>query len=227
MITSGIAVVVTMTHVDGLFPILQKQLEAADIPIIVNAVKPTPWQELCSLGFRSAAMIDTINTYPDFEYFVFIDGWDMLFFGSKIELTTKLSLHTHAVVGAEKNLFPQITLNNPDRLSMSPWHHVNGGLVAGTGQQIIRFVQWMLNMCDPSMLDQEAYNRAMDNHYPPMYLDTQTSLCYNMYEDNGELVLKPRPFNYVSSSIPCFIHFNGKSDPSRIVDHYKLKEVIK
>lgn len=200
------------THSAKLMDKYTAQLAAAGIPHLIPH-----WDDFSSASdgtiercVRSRRL--WAEKHVDYDRLIFTDSWDVLCYASRDEIEATLSGMTGTVVfGAEKNCYPEPELAAliPDR---GPWRYVNGGLMTGSPQEIIKWCDVVEHhpKYTPSMIDQQWYNRRLAELNPIISIDWQTSLFYCMILEAGELAVKDgRPYNTVHQTFPSFIHFNG------------------
>lgn len=222
-----LAVVTIISKDNGMLQMLSKQLREAKIDFFVEVV---PWPEenmlsFCAAENRITLMEKIVEKLYEYKNIIFIDGWDTLFFGTKEELISKIPKNI-VLMSAEKVCYPNVSLMEDIPDGGTPWRYANGGGIAGTPANLIKFFK----ECKDNFnlmhlgLDQELYNEILAlNKNVKFILDHNTQVFYNMIEDEGELInYNYRPLNKETDQLPNFIHFNGKCDSKHFLKEYEL-----
>ena len=222
----------------GLLDIYERQLADAGIDFYLCPILPlTTWEQLSTIGFTIGMVREMLDRFKDYEHIVFTDAHDMLFFGTQEEVMGKLdrgnilllqntltrSAYYPILMAAEKNCFPDPTVADKIK-GDTPWRYANGGCFAGSHAALTGWIDYLERMVYAEAINQEAYNDLLAEGLNLNFqVDSHTRLFYCMYKDAGELIRKiGRPWNQVTGTRPCWIHFNGKTDPSGFLKEYGL-----
>jgi|SRR5208282_155138 len=192
----------------GLMPHYLKQLSAAEIDVHVE-----PSEEFVNtLEAQIRAQRFLVNQFSEYQKVIFSDAFDVLFFGSKDEVLSKIPEET-VVSAAERCCWPDASRVSeyPGR---TPWRFANGGLLAGTPKSILRWFDDLENhpLYPPTAGDfnQRLFNLLRLETPAMMPLDETTELFYCLPGEKNELGCEDgRPINRVCGTRPNFLHANN------------------
>lgn len=208
-------VITFCTRRAGLIAQYEEQLSRAGIAFHVESLAGMQNGDFGSLGARLTNCRRLVEKFKDSSKIVFTDAWDVLFYGTAEEVYEKIPID-RVLIAAERNCWPD-TYMAPYYPGKSVWRFVNGGLQAGTPEQLMQWIDGVeKHPCyHPGYIDQHWMNlRLLDGSFP-IPLDTETNLFYCMVGEAGELLCKDaRPINSITGTRPNFIHFNSKHDPT-------------
>jgi hypothetical protein len=217
-VSNSLLVIASANERNGLLDKMESQLARADIEFYLNVLPDLSWRIIICLEFRLKILESMATLFKSRDKLIFVDAWDMLFYGTKEEVLDKVWGRYTPIIAMEKNCFPDLGVSNffPNLLNV-PWKFINGGGLAGSPEQILWAVKEIRKHpgYEPKMVDQEFYNLLLLTRSLPFQCDYRTSLFYCMFKDQGELIVNDgerRPFNQVTGTYPNFIHFNGKED---------------
>jgi hypothetical protein len=204
----------------GLMPHLLKQLESAGIEYYIKELPiASNWHTACTVENTIGYLREFAEKFEDYERIVKIDAWDMLFYGTKEELISKIPTDK-LILAAEKNCYPdkELAAYMPD--GGSPWRFCNGGGLAGTPERFALLAD-ILDSYEKGWSDQKVYNLMLSQRINPFVLNYPTDLFYCFVMDKGDCMIvtdkynstEKRPYNKVMAVFPSFIHFNGKCYP--------------
>lgn len=209
-----IIVVAQITHREGMIDEYEKQLTEAGIPFYWHQIPSLPCGANSITAARRIAYIrEMCERFEDYDKIVMTDAWDVLFYGTKDELLSKLP--ENMIVSAERNCYPEAYLAR-EFTSESPWRYANNGMLAGNPKQLLRWCGLAEATPDQEILDQAWFNRrAIDSNL--VWLDETTSIFYVVsawLEDGSLKRLGTRAYNSRYDTLPQFFHFSGKCPDS-------------
>jgi hypothetical protein len=192
----------------GLMPLYRKQLEAAGIPVYIKILTEFA-------NTLEAQIIDQreIIAKLDCRKIIFTDAFDVLFYGTKDEVLSKIP-DDKVLMGAERINWPPM---NPPVKSFpgnTPWRYSNGGLSAGTPQAFLnwydvierhpKYVRWYKDF------NQRLFNIMLYERDSSTQLDERTELFYCLPGETDELhFVDGLPVNTIYNTHPNFIHANN------------------
>jgi len=231
-----LCVVTSITRKKGMYNLLEKQLDEAGIDFYTVDQQSDYGDNIfrfCTVENRLNLFQDMVTSLDDYENIVIVDGWDTLFFGKREDVIRNIPKHT-VMVAAEKNCYPNISIANDIPDEGTPWRYANFGGMAGTRENLIKFIDEVKRNMHLSLIDmdQEVLNELLaQGKNSTFVLDSNTQIFYCMMEDEGEIVnYNNRPLNVLTDQLPNFIHFNGQSNHSHFYSEFGLaedKKVIK
>jgi len=217
-------VIIRCSRRDGLLAQFEEQLATAGVEFITEVTGQTPPNSgVGSLGSKIDFMRVMAHRFKDYQRLAFIDAWDMLFYGTKEELLSKIPADG-VLFAAERNCWPDAYLADHYK-GDTPWRFFNGGATFGSPQAILAWCTAVeeLPIYNQNFIDQQLLNLLLLNESPLALIDRQTELVYCAVKEKGELQFKDsRPWNSLTGTFPNFIHFNGGSDPTM----FFLKQAI-
>lgn len=210
-----VIVVAQITHREGMIDEYEQQLNDAGIPFYWHQIAPLPAGANSITMRRRIEYIKAMATrFLDYEYIVMTDAWDVLFYGTKDELLSKLP--ENMIVSAERNCYPESHLA-PQFTSESPWRYANNGMLSATPRMLLSWCKLAEQTPDLDYLDQCWFNRRAAEGSSLVWLDETTSIFYvvSAWLEDGSLKLKNgRPWNSKYDTFPSFFHFSGKCPDS-------------
>ena len=209
-----VIVVAQITHREGMIDEYERQLTEAGIPFYWHQIAPLPnGANSITAAKRIAYIREMADRFREYQHIVMTDAWDVLFFGTKEELVSKLP--ENMIVSAERNCYPEAHLTK-EFTSESPWRFANNGMLAGAPDKLLRWCDLAERNYsgDAQILDQAWFNRrCLDSHL--VWLDETTSIFYvvSAWLEDGSLKLRgTRPYNTKYDTFPSLFHFSGKCD---------------
>ena len=212
---SDIAIIAGATEVKGLMSKLSKQLELAGIPFVVDEQIKYTNPVGRTLGVLVASLERLLERTSEFKYLVWVDAWDVLFYGTKEELIAEVAARAYGTIllGSERNCWPDAYLS-ASYPGKTPWRFANTGTIAGRRDNLMRLVGQIKShpAYHPDYIDQQWFNHRLLEGWGPLTLDAQTELVYTMFMERGTLEFKDgKLYNPLCGSRPLFVHFNGNS----------------
>lgn len=202
-------VVTFCTKPAGLLAQYQEQLQNAGMPLAIEPLREMP-HNVGNLEFKIKNFREALEKYRA-KRIVFSDAWDVLFYGTKDEVISKIP---DVLCAAERNCWPDAYLAEYFK-GGTPWKFFNGGLMAGTRDGLLDWLERIEKhpQYQPKLIDQQWFNFRLMECDPIAPVDEYTRLFYCMILEQGELQFKNgRPANTLLGTAPNFIHFNGKTD---------------
>lgn len=210
----------------GLVDVYEHQLKAAGIDTCfeIRQGKATPsW----NMRERLADWRATAERFKDYQMIIVTDAWDVMFFGTKDELMSKLA---RFVISSERNCAPEDHYAG-QIVSDKPCKFANCGMMAGSPAEILVWIEKAEKLGDLDFLlstpgaDQAWFNRRLIDHPEVVILDDTTNLFYVVswadghLEDSSLKLKDGRLWNSTFDTYPNFFHFagHGPNEPLRIL----------
>jgi hypothetical protein len=206
---------------DRCLPLLQRQLYEAGIDFYLHAYpRYSTWAQVSA----PQTLLDNLDLVLSlgYEKIVMVDAFDVLFFGTKEELAAKVT--DRVTFCADRNLVPSELGEENFPVTGTPWRFLNGGAVAGTGDALAEFREYMGRLPqDAGETGNTALNRALMQGTTRFGIDSDTRLFYNTYLDAGELTCREgRPFNRLAGTFPSFLHLAGGARPEPFLERFGI-----
>lgn len=223
-----VMVVSTCTHKAGLVDVYEQQLRLAGIDTGFECGPMPKATAYFSMQERINYWRNIVDKYNEYKMIVITDAWDVMFFGTKEEVMSKLQTF---IISSERNCAPEDHYAG-QIVSDKPCRYANPGMMACSP---IGFLKWTdkaeplgdLNFHLSSGSDQAWFNRRLANKVDPEItpLDDTTSLFYVVSWSSGHLedgslkIKNGRLWNSAFDTYPNFFHFagHGNCEPLRIL----------
>jgi hypothetical protein len=199
------------THRQHMIDEYEDQLAAAGIDFHLEPITLENGIVSITARWKFEYMRRMCERFDMYERIVFTDAWDVLFFGTKVDLMTKIPVYP--IVSAERNCWPEEDLAESIQFpTPTPWRYVNAGMIAGHPRALLSFREEALRKPDLDLMEQAWFNRrlvAKDSHF---VTDIVTQLFYTVSYDreDGSLKLKDgKLWNSRFDTYPQFFHFAG------------------
>ncbi len=202
-------VIMCCTEPQGTMAEYQRQLADAGIDVHVEPMKD--FAAANCLGAQVAGERELATRFRDYGKIMFSDAFDVLFYGTKADVLAKIP-DKGVLLAAERNCYPDATLAD-GMWGTTPWRFVNGGLLAGTPDAILEWLDRIEThpMYNPAFCNQSFFNLLRFNKSSLMRIDDTTELFYCLFGERDELHFGADgfPVNGVCKTRPQFIHANG------------------
>jgi hypothetical protein len=213
-----IVVSMAVSRVEGMLTENVRRLSSEGITVSLESIDAQPFTIASKLtGIRRLA-----HQFSDYEFLLISDGWDVLFYGTKPELISRIP-RSRVLWAAEKNCWPYAELEDkvPDR---GPWRFVNGGLLAGTPENYLAMCRLIEAhpLYNPDYVDQGFMNFLLARGADFFGVDSMTKLFFCLFKGYDELIFKRgRPFNSFHGTWPLFVHANGHWPADEMFQKYE------
>lgn len=197
------------------------QLRAAGIESHIYTLRdiPTeggiPWP----LWYYIKCYREIVNEFQRYERLIITNAWDVTFYGNREDVIRKIPMDL-CLVGAGRESWPDCSLR--DRTpGDTPWKFSNGGLTAGTPENILKMVDALEKhpRYEPGMWDQGMLNIVLAYGPKLFHLDSRTELFFCLFDGYSELDFeRGMPVNTLCGTRPCFIHANGRWDTTELYE---------
>lgn len=205
-----VIVVSYATHRAGLLDEYEQQLKDAQIDFHLESVELADGINSVTARWKFAFMLRMTKRFADYECIVFTDAWDVLFFGTRDDLMPKIP--KVCAISAERDCWPEDDLAQ-QIAHHGPWRYCNAGMMGGSTQGIMAFVNGVSPFPELDLMEQQWLNRRLVEGRCPWMVDCATSLFYTVsqYHEDGSLQIKDgKLWNSHFNSFPQFLHFSGK-----------------
>lgn len=221
---SNLIVIMGASQIYGTLPLYCEQLREAHIEHVIVPVDDKPnINGGGNLGYRVDVFRKYADAYWNYEFIIISDAFDVTFYGESEQDVIERIPATHLLHAAEKNCYPDMGMAKWIE-GPSPWRFANGGLVAGTPAQ---YVRW----CDEverhpeykrEMLDQQMLNILLSERSDLAIVDDTTEMFFCLFGGYDELeFVKGEPRNALYGTSPLFVHRNGKWTADEMFDRHK------
>jgi hypothetical protein len=176
-----------------------------------------------TLASSIASLRDFARRFSDYERLVVTDGWDVMFYGTKEDVLRKIPTD-RCLIGAAKEFYPWNQSIHGQITGDTPWRFANGGLVAGTPENICKFADAMAAhpLYRGQMENQGMQNIMLAEKSAALHLDNRTELFFCLFDGYDELNFeRGLPVNTLCNTHPQFIHANGHWDTTLLHERRK------
>lgn len=180
-----------------------------DFDIIV-----TDWR---GFGTKLIEVYEYFRQNEDVNELIFVDAYDVLFLANAKEIESKIKDRTKILVSVEKGCWPDSSLASQYPETKSEWKYINSGTYYAPRELYMRMIE---NNPPQYTDDDQLYltNEFLNN--PDAFVldyDCEVFQCHSFVAEDDYEYKEGRVFNLKTNSIPCIIHFNGKSDNSKVL----------
>ena len=210
----------------GTLQVYLNQLGAAEIDTHVDFLREMPHADggaPRTLALAIAMFRDHARRFSDYERLVLTDGWDVTFYGTKEDVIRKIPMD-RCLIGAAKECYPWGQHLRERTADDTPWMYANGGLIAGTPENILKFADAMAThpMYKDRMENQGMENLMLKEKSEAFHLDNRTELFFVLFNGYDELDFeRGLPVNTLCGTRPNFIHANGHWDTTLLHERRK------
>ena len=173
-----------------------------------------PWR-----GFGTK-LIETYNYFkqnPDVKELIFVDAYDVLVLSTPQEVEEKIQDRTKMLVSSEKGCWPESGLASQYPKTTSEWKYVNSGTYYAPREAVMQlFESKPANYTD----DDQLWLSLMFLENPDKIVldyDCEVFQCHSFVAEDDYEYKDGRVYNLKTQSKPCIIHFNGKSDNTKVL----------
>jgi hypothetical protein len=220
--TSRIAVVAYCSQEAGMLPLYRQQLKEANIDLhLTTGVRFYGGTGNGGmLVTKCEAIQQEVKKLWDYNYLIFTDAWDVLFYGTEQEVVEKLDKQLgryKVLLMAERVCWPDGYLSTCFE-GDTIWRFVNGGVMAGSPGALLNWASSILAHPTyiPQIIDQQWMNHRLLMADPLINIDSHCNTFYCMNGDRGEMICKDGlPYNTVTCTTPNWLHFSGNADPAK------------
>jgi GR25 family glycosyltransferase involved in LPS biosynthesis len=170
-------------------------------------------------GLKINLLKKELYKHKDDDVILFVDGYDVLLNDTLENITrTYLSFHSRVVFAAEKNCWPDRSLENSFRSTEHENNYLNSGCYIGTVEELKKiFAEEIQDSEDDQLYFQKQYLSGKFD----IRLDTHTKLfqCVSADEDNIQITDEFKIQNTQTQNLPKILHGNGGEYSKEKFDH--------
>ena len=200
---------------------LEKRINEEELDYLCVILPKFSWRA------RILKTMEVAKEYPN-RPLVFVDAWDTLLLGTKVELIDWFETHPGVMLAASKVCWPDEgkygDYNVKQRgKALSEWRYVNSNPMAGLGKDIAAAMEWTWDkypLEGDSADTREPSGNVCERYYTHMYLDSPFSVYVDhacnlnqifLCSTPGDLAVeKGRIRNLRTGGLPIWFHLNGK-----------------
>ena len=207
-------VIIGCSVVKGWMPTYVRQLSDAGIAVHIEMLTDETVKYGGSSEFVFKDKRRLAERFANYKKLIFSDGWDVLFFGTREEVIRKIP-NDYVLLAAERNCWPKYIELDDKIEGPTAWRYANGGLLAGTPENIIVWLDALMrhSRFNGEHVDQYLYNLLLYDRSELLHIDDHTELFYCALKEQEELQFENElPVNTACATHPQFIHANGCFD---------------
>jgi len=191
---------------------------------LYNSAKKNGWDiEVIEAEWRGfgTKLIETYNYLlrnPDVKDFMFVDAYDVVALSTPQEVIEKIKDRSKMLVSVEKNCWPDSKLSTEYPDTDSEWKYINSGTYYAPRDVFMELIEKNPPLYSDD--DQLWMTNEFLNHKNSFVLDysCQVFQCYSFISEDDFGYENKRLQNLKTKSEPVFIHGNGKTDLTKIID---------
>lgn len=180
-----------------------------DFDIIV-----TDWR---GFGTKLIEVYEYFRKNPDVNELIFVDAYDVLFLSNSKEIESKIKDRTKMLVSVEKACYPDSGLSEEYPTTQSEWKYVNSGTYYAPREVFMQLFE--NDKPEYATDDQRWMTRQFLNNRGKINLDYNCEVfqCHSFVSEGDYEYKEGRVHNLKTNSTPCIIHFNGRSDNTKVL----------
>ena len=175
----------------------------------------TEWK---GFGTKLIETYNHLQKNPHITEFIFVDAYDVIALSSPQEVLEKIKDRTKMLISVEKNCWPKSELAYKYPKTDSEWKYINSGSYYSPSKLFID----MIESYPPLYIDDDQLwltNEFLNNPDDKVLdYDCEVFQAYSFISDDDFGYENKRLQNLKTKSQPVLIHFNGRTDSTKILD---------
>jgi hypothetical protein len=175
----------------------------------------TEWK---GFGTKLIETYNHLQKNPHITEFIFVDAYDVIALSSPQEVLEKIKDRTKMLISVEKNCWPKSELASQYPKTDSEWKYINSGSYYSPSKLFID----MIESYPPLYIDDDQLyltNEFLNNPDDKVLdYDCEVFQAYSFIADDDFGYENKRLQNLKTKSQPVIIHFNGRTDSTKILD---------
>ena len=175
----------------------------------------TEWK---GFGTKLIETYNHLQKNPHITEFIFVDAYDVIALSSPQEVLEKIKDRTKMLISVEKNCWPKSELASKYPKTDSEWKYINSGSYYSPSKLFID----MIESYPPLYIDDDQLyltNEFLNNPDDKVLdYDCEVFQAYSFIADDDFGYENKRLQNLKTKSQPVLIHFNGRTDNTKILD---------
>jgi hypothetical protein len=166
-------------------------------------------------------LIEVYNFFyknPDVREIIFIDAYDVIALSTPKEVKEKIKDRSKMLVSVEKGCWPQSDLASKYPETISEWKYINSGTYYAPRALFMELIEKNPPLYSDD--DQLWMTNMFLNNKDKFILDYSCEVfqCHSFVSEDDYEYKDKRVFNLKTKSKPVLIHFNGKSDNTKVLE---------
>lgn len=166
-------------------------------------------------------LIEVYNFFyknPDVREIIFIDAYDVIALSTPKEVKEKIKDRSKMLVSVEKGCWPQSDLASKYPETISEWKYINSGTYYAPRALFMELIEKNPPLYSDD--DQLWMTNMFLNNKDKFILDYNCEVfqCHSFVSEDDYEYKDKRVFNLKTKSKPVLIHFNGKSDNTKVLE---------
>jgi len=166
-------------------------------------------------------LIETYNYFkqnPDVKELIFVDAYDVLILSTPQEVEEKIQDRSKMLVSTEKACWPQSDLASEYPETKHEWKYANSGTYYAPREVFMDLFENHPPQYESD--DQLWLSLLFLEHSDKIVLDYDCEVfqCHSFVAEDDYEYKDGRVYNLKTKSKPSIIHFNGKSDNTKVLE---------
>ena len=200
------------------------RLEEQGLNNLIKSAEKFKWNiEIICTEWRGfgTKLIEVYNFFyknPNVKEVIFVDAYDVLVLSNPEEVIEKIKDRTKMLVSTEKACYPDASLSSQYPEVDSEWKYINSGTYYAPRDLFMDLIDKNppLYSDDDQLWMTKAFLRNRDKFV--LDYDCEVFQCHSFVAEDDYEYKDKRVFNLKTKSKPSIIHFNGKSDNTKVLE---------
>lgn len=200
------------------------RLEEQGLNNLIKSAEKFKWNiEIICTEWRGfgTKLIEVYNFFyknPNVKEVIFVDAYDVLVLSDPEEVIEKIKDKTKMLVSTEKGCWPDASLVSDYPKTDSEWKYINSGTYYAPKNLFMDLIEKHPPLCSDD--DQLWMSKVFLSNRDKFVLDYDCDVfqCHSFVAEDDYEYKDNRVFNLKTKSKPSIIHFNGKSDNTKVLE---------
>jgi len=200
------------------------RLEEQGLNNLIKSAEKFKWNiEIICTEWRGfgTKLIEVYNFFyknPNVKEVIFVDAYDVLVLSNHEEVIEKIKDRTKMLVSTEKACYPDSSLGSQYPEVDSEWKYINSGTYYAPRDLFMDLIDKNPPLYSDD--DQLWMTKMFLSNRDKFVLDYDCEVfqCHSFVAEDDYEYKDKRVFNLKTKSKPSIIHFNGKSDNTKVLE---------
>jgi len=200
------------------------RLEEQGLNNLIKSAEKFKWNiEIICTEWRGfgTKLIEVYNFFyknPNVKEVIFVDAYDVLVLSNHEEVIEKIKDRTKMLVSTEKACYPDASLGSQYPEVDSKWKYINSGTYYAPRDLFMDLIDKNPPLYSDD--DQLWMTKMFLSNRDKFVLDYDCEVfqCHSFVAEDDYEYKDKRVFNLKTKSKPSIIHFNGKSDNTKVLE---------
>ena len=169
-------------------------------------------------GTKLIEVYNFFNKNSDVKEILFVDAYDVIILSTPQEVQEKIKDRNKMLVSVEKNCWPKPELSSKYPNTESEWKYINSGTYYAPRDLFMQLIDNNPPLYSDD--DQLWMTNTFLNNQEHFVLDYNCEVfqCHSFVSSDDFEYKNSRVYNLKTKSKPSILHFNGKSDNTKVLE---------